>query len=354
VADLAPARIHPLLFETDALPFALPGMSDVMPYRSRTFSSLSAQELEVYRRRWREHVTTVVDDFRPDIIHVHHIWILASMMKELFAQIPVVNHCHATGLRQASLCPELAAQVREGCRRNERFLVLHGEHGRALAGHLGVEAPRIRQVGAGYRSDLFHTQGRKCEPHTLLYAGKYSAAKGLPQLLNVFEGLLTEHPSLRLHVAGAGAGAEADALRERMEAMGPSVILHGMLDQAALSDLMRRTRCFVLPSFYEGLPLVLVEAYACGNRLVTTALDGIKEQLAPHLGDALELVGPPAMCGPDTPRLDAIAEFEAALRAALKRSLGAPVLSAPKPDILHTFTWDAVFARVEAVWRELL
>jgi glycosyltransferase involved in cell wall biosynthesis len=276
------------------------------------------------------------------------------MMKDLFPGIPIVNHCHATGLRQASLCPELAAQVREGCRSNERFVVLHEEHRRRLAQHLGVEATRISQVGAGYRSDLFHTEGRKCEPLSLLYAGKFSAAKGLPQLLNVFEELLTAHPSLRLHIAGAGAGAEADALRERMEAMGPSIILHGMLDQTALANLMRGTQCFVLPSFYEGLPLVLVEAYACGNRLVATALEGIKEQLGPHFGAALELVKPPAMCGPDTPRPDSLADFETALREALIRSLEAPVLAAPDPDILQPFSWEAVFTRVETLWRDLL
>ena len=64
---------------------------------------------------------------------------------------------------------------------------------------------------------------------------------------------------------------------------------------------MRRSSICVLPSFYEGLPLVLVEAMACGCRLVATDLPGIVEELAPRLGDALELVTLPTMAGVDTP-----------------------------------------------------
>ena len=58
-----------------------------------------------------------------------------------------------------------------------------------------------------------------------------------------------------------------------MEDLVPLVTMHGQLDQPALADLMRRCAVCVLPSFYEGVPLVLVEAAACGCRLVSTDLD---------------------------------------------------------------------------------
>ena len=98
-------------------------------------------------------------------------------------------------------------------------------------------------------------------------------------------------------VAGSGAGEEADRLRTRMLAMAPTVVLHGQLSQAALAELMRTCAVFVLPSFYEGLGLVLVEALACGCRLVATALPGVQEQLAPLLGPALQKVAMPRMVG---------------------------------------------------------
>ena len=59
--------------------------------------------------------------------------------------------------------------------------------------------------------------------------------------------------------------------------------------QPQLAALMGRCHAFVLPSFYEGLPLVLAEARACGCRLVATALSGVVSQLAPPLGEDLLL-----------------------------------------------------------------
>ena len=49
----------------------------------------------------------------------------------------------------------------------------------------------------------------------------------------------------------------------------------GRLSDAELVRAMQRAQAFVLPSLYEGLPLVLVEAAAAGCRIVATALPEI-------------------------------------------------------------------------------
>ncbi len=132
--------------------------------------------------------------------------------------------------------------------------------------------------------------------------------------------------------------------------MAPKIVLHGQLAQTELSDLMRRSTVCVLPSFFEGLPLVLVEALACGCRLVATALPGVADELAPRLGAALELVEPPAMAGVDTPVEDELPAFVDRLEAGLRRALEAPPLG-DQSAALEPFTWSAVFERVERVWR---
>ena len=162
----------------------------------------------------------------------------------------------------------------------------------------------------------------------------------------------SDRADVELHVAGSGSGAEADALRARMDAM-PSVTLHGQLDQGELAALVRECDVCVLPSFYEGVPLVLVEAAACGCRLVATALPGVVGALAPALGDRLELVETPSMAGIDTPHLDSIPQFTRRLQAALERALRAPAALSSAPD-LGRFGWRAVFERVQAIWAEHL
>ena len=220
VGDLALDRIHPLLFGRAGLDFAVPGMSDVMPYASTVFSRMEADQLERYRSAWREHLGTLVADFAPDVIHAHHVWIVSSLLADAAPGVPVVVHCHATGLRQMTLCPHLAHEVRTGCARNARFVVLMQEQRMRLAEALGVGAERLDVVGAGYRDDLFHRAGAPPDRGArLAYAGKYAAAKGLPELLTAFEALHAGRPDLQLHVAGSGSGTEADDLRDRMAAM---------------------------------------------------------------------------------------------------------------------------------------
>lgn len=358
VGGLGADRIDPLVFGSSQLSFPVPGMSDVMPYPSTRFGAMTNRNIELYREAWREHLQSVIDDFRPDVIHSHHVWLMSSLLKDLAPTTPVVTHCHATGLRQMELVPGLADGVRSGCARIDAFVVLHPRHADDLARTLEVTHERIHIVGAGYRDDLFHARGRDPDQSpVLLYIGKYSAAKGLSSLLDAFERLTPRRPGLRLHIAGDGSGGEAESLRERMRAMAPRVVLHGQLSQTELAELMRRSTVCVLPSFYEGLPLVLVEALACGCRLVATDLPGVVDELAPRIGNALKLVELPAMAAVDTPVEAALPAFVDRLTQGLQRALGAPPLGDPTetiPEALTAFTWGAVFERIERVWRQVI
>ena len=364
LGDLEAAAIDPVFFAGSAqeasdqapvadLDFPVPGMSDVMPYASSIWSQLSDKSLTAYRHTWRDHLLQAVEAFQPDLIHSNHIWLLSSLIKDVAPGLPAVATCHATGLRQMELCPGLKDEVVRGCRRIDRFCVLREDHLEQLASTLNIPASRISVTGAGYRDELFFP-GSTPAPGTgeLLYIGKYSAAKGLPWLLDAVERLSVDHPGLRLHVAGSGAGPEADKLRRRMENLSPVVVRHGQLDQAALANLMRRCGICVLPSFYEGVPLVLVEAAACGCRIVSTALPGVIEQISPHLGDRLDLVPLPRLTGVDQPVPEDLPGFVDDLVVSLCGALEAGTQVAP-PDLAR-FTWDAVFGRMEKIWREMI
>ena len=357
VGGLPTACIHPLVFGRGDLDFPLPGMSDVMPYPSSRYGALNKRQLDAYRSAWRRHVSDVVRRFDPDVIHTRHIWLLSSMMKDIAPNVPVVNHCHATGLRQMELCPHLAGEVRRGCARNDRFCVLHEGHADALVDRLGVARSRVHVVGAGYRDDVFHARRVQPQTEAILYAGKYACAKGLPQLLDAVERLAEQRSALVLHVAGDGAGSEAEALRERMAGMRPRVVMHGAVDQPALARLMRECGVFVLPSFYEGLPLVLVEALACGCRLVCSDLSGVRRVFGPPFAPVLDRVPLPRLIGPDAPVPEDLPAFVDALTQRIDSALDRPPLGDPTlamPGLLHPFRWEAVFQRIEAIWRELI
>ena len=352
VGGLSTERIHPLRFGTTELPFVLPGMSDVMPYASSRFSALSDEQWGRYRDAWRTHLGRVIDATQPDVIHAHHVWLMSSLVKELAPEIPLVIHSHATGLRQMVLCPNHADEVRVGCARADHFCVLHTDHKRELIAALGVAKERVSIVGAGYREELFHARGREVRlGNSLLYVGKLSAAKGVSELLLAFADVCEKIPDARLHVVGSGSGSEGEWISRELAAQGSSVIAHGQLDQSALAELMRQSKVCVLPSFYEGLPLVLVEAAASGCSLVSTALPGVVNELAPHLGNRLRLVAMPPLETVDRPRADAIPQFVRELSAAMQAALKAPD-ALTEANSLEALTWRAVVQRVEKIWAQ--
>jgi glycosyltransferase involved in cell wall biosynthesis len=357
VGGLPPEQVVPVVFGQGDLDFLLPGMSDVMPYPSSRWSELEAGQLGRYRAAWRRRLGEVVARFAPDVIHSHHLWVMSSLIKDVCPDVPVVVHCHATAFRQMALCPHFAEEIKAGVRRNDRFAVLHRLQACQLVESLGVAADRVTVVGAGFRGDLFHAPPTAARPRGhLLYAGKLASAKGLPWLLEAVERSARSR-ELVLHVAGGGAGAEAEALREDMARLSPRVCFHGRLDQRTLAELMRQCSIFVLPSLYEGLPLVLVEALACGCRLVCTALPAVEQEIAPYIGEALDLVPLPRLGGVDRPRAEELPAFVRGLEEAILRALDLPLLGDPAKTMAETldhFSWAAVFLTIESVWKNLL
>jgi len=356
---LQPERILTVRFGPGGdLPYPVPGMSDVMPYASTIWSAMTEEQLAAYREVWRAHLQAAVAACRPDLVHCNHLWLVSALAPDILDRaggIPSVAHCHATGLRQMELCPHLRDEIIAGLRPHRRFLTLHADLARRVATALEVPLARVDEVGAGYGEDLFHTRGAATAAERrghLLFVGKYAEAKGLPWLLDACEALWREGRRFTLHIAGDGTGPEAEALRTRMRAM-DQVVLHGRLGQTDLGRLMRQVAALVLPSLYEGLPLVLAEARACGCRLLSTALTGVVSQLAPVLGEDLVLVEPPRLVGPDTPVSEDLPAFTARLAAALREVLAAGPAE-PLSDQLAPLTWQAVYQRVEAAWREAL
>lgn len=351
VGDLQQDRISPLVFETESLPFALPGMSDVMPYRSSRFSALTREEVGRYFAAWMDHVRRAIARFRPQIIHSHHVWVMSSLLKSLDSSIPVVTHCHGTGFRQMELCPALAEEVREGCSRNEAFVVLHRGHAVSLQRELHIDDHRISVVGSGFRQEIFHDRGRAEVGPVVTYAGKLSRAKGLPWLIKAVDKLATDRPDIVLNIAGSGSGPEADAIRRQID-RSDHVVYHGQIDQEALAALFRESAVFALPSFYEGLPLVLVEAAACGCRLVATSLPGVVEELEPQLDEVLDIVPLPRLQAVDQPVAADLPAFVDNLAAALEASLDQPAVTGASRFVAG-MSWEAVFERIERLWIQL-
>ncbi len=100
-------------FEGLDLPFPIPGMSDVMPYKSKRFNELTDDELELYERCFAKTIAHAVSRFKPDLIHSNHLWLMTAITRDLFPDILLVTSCHGTDLRQFKNCVHLRPRITE-------------------------------------------------------------------------------------------------------------------------------------------------------------------------------------------------------------------------------------------------
>ena len=154
----------------------------------------------------------------------------------------------------------------------------------------------------------------------------------------------------KLALAGSvGDPEEYARIRKTAEAVSPAPVFLGMLSHQKLAEAMNQSDIFVLPSFFEGLPLVLVEAMACGMRVVCTDLPGIRQWLDHEIpGHGVVFVTPPAMQNQDEPDPQSLPAFETALAEAIRQAR-----SADRPDhaLVERVSWDGLAERILAIWQ---
>ena len=134
--------------------------------------------------------------------------------------------------------------------------------------------------------------------------GRLSEQKGQLVLIEACRLLKADGHDFKLHLVGDGELRPVVERRIAEAGLGGQVILHGVQPPEVVRERMLAARAFVLPSFAEGLPVVLMEALALGRPCITTYVAGIPELVRP-MNDAEE------GCGWLVPAADARATADA-------------------------------------------
>jgi len=118
------------------------------------------------------------------------------------------------------------------------------------------------------------------EPFEVLCIGRLIPAKGQHLLIDAIERLAAQGRSLRLKLVGEGSGGPSLRARAAQLADPSLVVFEGGINQDHLRDYYASADLFCLPSFAEGLPVVLMEAMAMGIACVSTQITGIPELIS--------------------------------------------------------------------------
>lgn len=135
---------------------------------------------------------------------------------------------------------------------------------------LGVDPALFRPTnrmpsGAGYR---------------LICVGRLVPAKGQAVLLQALAKLHQQGRRISLTLVGDGPDRPALERLASQEGLEEAVTFTGAVNQDRIRDLYSEADAFVLPSFAEGIPVVLMEAMAMGLPCISTTITGIPELIS--------------------------------------------------------------------------
>jgi glycosyltransferase involved in cell wall biosynthesis len=144
---------------------------------------------------------------------------------------------------------------------------LRGFRGRAR--DIGV----LPNVTGGLAVEPAAAEAGPVEPGYLLFVGRLRIRKGVEVLLEA----LREVPAARLLIAGDGEHRAALESRAAELGLGGAVAFLGRCGASRVRELLRGAAALVVPSIYEGMPLVVLEAMEAGVPLVASRVSGIPE-----------------------------------------------------------------------------
>jgi teichuronic acid biosynthesis glycosyltransferase TuaC len=206
--------------------------------------------------------------------------------------VPSVVKLHGSDMDVLATRPALRRQLVWALPRAARVVAVSRALGEA-ARALGVPADRIDIVTNGVDSTLFHPRDRAAARAALgrggdrrkwiLFVGRVEGDKGALDLAEAFQRVAAAQPDSALIMVGDG---KARAAVETMLApLGDRVVFTGPRPLPEIPLWMGACDILTLPSHHEGTPNVLLEALACGRRVVATRVGGIPDVIhRPELG----------------------------------------------------------------------
>ena len=148
------------------------------------------------------------------------------------------------------------------------------------------EWKKLKLVRCGLDSAFLDSNPSPVAPDSVEFVcvARLAQQKGLPLLIDACAVL--RESGARFHLTIVGFGDMRDALQSeiRERDLEDCIALVGIKSSDEVHALLQQARAFVLPSFAEGLPVVLMEALALARPVITTSIAGIPELVDDQCG----------------------------------------------------------------------
>lgn len=217
--------------------------------------------------------------FRPDIIHAHvYVSGIPAVIIGKLYHIPVVISEHWSAfprkllsrleIFKARLAFKWAAMVMPVSYALQKAIESYG-----IRANFVIVPNTVNPTLFFPKSPITNRDNLK----RILFVGLLTPIKGLPYLFQALKKVKKQREDWHLDIVGDGSSRAA---YEKMTAdLGilERVTFHGLKSKQEIAEFMRNCDFFVLPSLWENLPCVLIEAMASGLPIIATRVGGVPE-----------------------------------------------------------------------------
>jgi glycosyltransferase involved in cell wall biosynthesis len=218
-------------------------------------------------------IRQLAQEFRPDLAHAHDAGPLLWLYRRSATRVPLVVTLHnVMSQHAAERTPAIARLLSDAdavTGVSEDVVADTLEFAPHVAGKISV-------IPNGIALGQTTVEALPDGPPTFVCVGRLVTQKGFDRAVEAFAAAFRGHPGARLLIAGEGPEDDAlVALAGRLKVDG-QVRLLGRVEHDDIAELISASTAVVMPSRFEGLPLVALEAARHGRAVVGMAAPGLR------------------------------------------------------------------------------
>ncbi|MDO5718178.1 MAG: glycosyltransferase family 4 protein [Tissierellia bacterium] len=340
-------------FNTERMPFNIVGMSDEMPYASTRYCDLTEEMQDIWNINFSQILHRALSEFKPDIIICHHLWMLTSLVIDKAVDKKVIGICHGTDIRQCEKNPELKEKYLKNINKLDHIFALSELQVPEIKRIYSADDEKIIVMGGGFDQNIFYRPEKKekNDEIKIVYAGKIAEAKGVYEFIEAVKKI---EDGLEIKIIGAKDDEQEKELRQIVKGHENFEIMQ-VIPQIELANIFRESDIFVLPSYFEGLGLVAIEALACGMRVVSSEIEGLINLLGEDIinSGAIEIVELPRLQKVDKPLKEDIDGYILRLKEAIEKQVdrirSGKEIDEKIRDSIDDHSWARILSDIEKI-----
>lgn len=265
--------------------------------KGKQFGDLTEGERQEYTEVFRKKIDDLITTYKPDLIHVHHGWIIAAIVSEY--DIPYVITLHGTEYYAFDNFPAYREEALKGLKGAKKIMALTQiEKDQALISY-GLEDKDVEIVKSGTDTAVFkpvkQDKNQILESYGIpptdrpivFFGGRMTPQKGIDTLIRAAKIYNNSKSKPITILAGDGSLREAhESLAKDLNVKDIHFI--GNQTHEQMIQLFNLGNLAVLPSNFEPFGLVAVEALACGTPVIAGNVGGMKTIVNEKVGYKIE------------------------------------------------------------------